>query len=154
MRWSAQGTGAACAIAAFVVDQTSKGLAIGFFSRPGEGSEVLPFFNVVLGRNRGVSFGLLAGLPWWSLASLGLAAVTLLSVWLWRARTTLGVVAIGLIIGGALGNTADRIRWGAVTDFLDFHVGQYHWPAFNLADVAIVSGVGLLLLQQTKSQSS
>jgi signal peptidase II len=96
----------------------------------------------------------LTGLPWWGLAVLGLAVVTLLSVWLWRTRTRLSGAAIGLIIGGALGNIADRIRWGAVTDFLDFHVGQYHWPAFNVADVAIVSGVGLLLLKWPKLQAS
>lgn len=76
---------------------------------------------------------------------LALAAVTGLSVWLWRTRSRLGGMALGLIIGGALGNIADRMRWGGVTDFLDFHFDTYHWPAFNFADVAIVCGVGLLL---------
>ena len=154
MKWSAQCIGSACAIAAYIVDQASKAVALEFLSRVGEGVEVLPIFNLVLARNRGVSFGLLTGLPWWGLAVLGLAVVTLLSVWLWRTRTRLSGAAIGLIIGGALGNIADRIRWGAVTDFLDFHVGQYHWPAFNVADVAIVSGVGLLLLKWPKLQAS
>ena len=154
MRWSAQGIGSACAIAAYIVDQASKAAAIGFFSGSHESVEVLPIFDVVLIRNRGVSFGLFTGLPWWGLAFLGLAAVTLLSVWLWRTRTKLGGAAIGLIIGGALGNIADRIRWGAVTDFLDFHVGQYHWPAFNLADVAIVGGVVLLLLRRPEPRAS
>lgn len=154
MKWSAQGIGSACAIAVYIVDQASKALAIAFFSGPEEGAQSLPFFNLVLTRNRGVSFGLLTDLPWWALAPLGLAGVTLLSVWLWHTRTRLNGAAIGLIIGGALGNIADRIRWGAVTDFLDFHVGQYHWPAFNLADVAIVGGMGLLLLQRPKTQTS
>lgn len=152
MRWSAQGIGVACAIAAFIADQVSKALVIGLFSGPGESVEVLPFFNVILARNRGVSFSLLKGLPWWSLAFVGLAAVTLLSVWFWRARTKWGGIAFGLIIGGAFGNIVDRIRWGAVTDFLDFHVGQYHWPAFNFADVAIVFGIGFFLLQQARRQ--
>ncbi|MBI2716251.1 MAG: signal peptidase II [Rhizobiales bacterium] len=154
MKWSAQGIGSACAIAAYIVDQASKAAASAFLSRAAESVEVLPIFNLVLTRNRGVSFSLLTGLPWWALASLGLAAVTLLSMWLWRTRAKLSGAALGLIIGGALGNIADRIRWGAVTDFLDFHVGQYHWPAFNVADVAIVSGAGLLLLQRPKPQAS
>ncbi len=153
MKWSARGIGSACAIAAYIVDQTSKAAAIAFLSRAEESVEVLPIFNLVLGRNRGVSFGLLTGVPWWALAVLGLAVVTLLSVWLWRARKKLSGASIGLIIGGALGNIADRIRWGGVTDFLDFHMGQYHWPAFNFADVGIVSGVGLLLLQGSKPEA-
>ncbi|TAJ81807.1 signal peptidase II [Reyranella sp.] len=154
MKWSAPGIGSECAIAAYIVDQVSKAAAIAFLSRPQESVEVLPIFDLVLARNRGVSFGLLTGLPWWALAALGLTAVTLLSIWLWRTRTKLSGAAVGLIIGGALGNIADRIRWGAVTDFLDFHVGQYHWPAFNFADVAIVSGVGLLFLQRSKPRAS
>jgi len=154
MKWSAKGIGSACAIAAYIVDQASKAAAIESLSGAGESVEVLPILKLVLMRNRGVGFGLLTGLPWWAVASLGLAAVTLLSVWLWRTRTKLGGAALGLIIGGALGNIADRIRWGAVMDFLDFHVGQYHWPAFNVADVAIVSGAGLLLLQRPRPQAS
>ncbi len=85
---------------------------------------------------------------------MGLTAVTLLSVWLWRTRTKLSGAAISLIIGGALGNIADRIRWGAVTDFLDLHVGQYHWPAFNFADVAIVGGAVLFLLRPPETRAS
>ncbi len=154
MRRKAQGIGFACAIAAYIADQTSKAFAIDFFSGPDKSVEMCPFFNFVLTRNRGVNFSLLSELPWWSLTLFGLAAVALLSLWLWRARTQWGGAALGLTIGGALGNITDRIRWGAVTDLLDFHVGQYHWPAFNLADVAIVCGVGLLLLQQTTSQAS
>ena len=153
MRWSARGIGSACAIALYIVDQATKGAAIAFFSRPEEIVEVLPIFNLVLTRNRGVSFGLLTALPWWGLTALGLALVTLLSVWLWRTRTKLSGAAIGLIIGGALGNIVDRIRWGAVTDFLDFHLGEYHWPAFNVADVGIVVGVSLLLLQRPKPEA-
>ena len=86
------------------------------------------------------------GAPWWVLALLALAIVAALSVWLWRAQNRLVAAALGLLIGGALGNVLDRLRHGAVTDFLDFYLGAYHWPAFNLADVAVVSGVALLLL--------
>lgn len=150
MTWSAQKVGSACAFGAYIVDQLSKGAARAFASRLEEGIEVLPVFNLVLTSNRGVSFGFLTWLPWWALAFLGLAAVTILSVWLWRTRTRLSGAGIGFIIGGALGNIADRIRWGAVTDFLDFHISNHHWPAFNFADVAIVCGVGLLLLERPK----
>lgn len=79
--------------------------------------------------------------------------VTLLSVWLWRTDTKLSGAAIGLIIGGALGNIADRIRWGAVAYFLDFHLDEHHWPAFNIADVGIVCGVSLLLLQRSSPEA-
>lgn len=140
-----QGVGIGYALAAFIVDQASKAIAISMGPRLEAGIEVLPVFNLVLVRNRGVSFGLLANLPWWALAITGLLAVTGLSVWLWRTDRKLDAAAIGLTIGGALGNITDRMRFGAVTDFLDFHVGMYHWPAFNFADVSIVSGLALLL---------
>jgi signal peptidase II len=140
-----QGVGIGCALAASIVDQASKAIAISMGPRLEAGIEVLPFFNLVLLRNRGVSFGLLADLPWWALTILGFLAVTGLSVWLWRTDRKLDAAAIGLTIGGALGNIADRMQFGAVTDFLDFHVGVYHWPAFNFADISIVSGLALLL---------
>jgi len=140
-----QGVGIGCALAASIVDQASKAIAISMGPRLEAGIEVFPVFNLVLVRNRGVSFGLLANLPWWVLAILGLLAVTGLSVWLWRTDRKLDAAAIGLTIGGALGNIVDRMRFGAVTDFLDFHVGVYHWPAFNFADISIVSGLALLL---------
>ena len=76
-----------------------------------------------------------------------LAMVIGLIIWLMRAANRLTAIALGLIIGGALANILDRLRHGAVTDFLDFYVAAYHWPAFNLADVGIVSGVSLLLLE-------
>ena len=74
------------------------------------------------------------------------AIVTVLIYWLSRAESSLLAVAIGLIIGGAIGNVIDRIRFGAVVDFLDFHVGTWHWPAFNIADSAICVGVAVMLL--------
>lgn len=119
--------------------------------------EVLPVLNLILIRNDGVSFGMLGGLaPWWALVLLALAVIAWLSVWLWRSQGRLLSVALGLIIGGALGNVVDRIRFQAVTDFLDFHLATYHWPAFNLADVAVVCGATLLVwdsLRATKQRS-
>jgi signal peptidase II len=79
-----------------------------------------------------------------SLAAI--AIVTVLTYWLSRVESPLLAVAIGLIIGGAIGNVIDRIRFGAVVDFLDFHVGSWHWPAFNVADSAICVGVAVMLL--------
>jgi len=78
---------------------------------------------------------------------LTIAIVGVLLVWLWKAKRVVDRAAISLIIGGALGNLIDRIRVGAVTDFLDFYLGPYHWPAFNLADTGIFIGTGLILIQ-------
>ena len=74
-----------------------------------------------------------------------------LLIWLWRAPDRLTAAALGLIIGGALGNVLDRLRYQAVPDFLDFHYGTYHWPSFNLADVAIFCGAALLFWDSFRS---
>jgi len=108
---------------------------------------VTGFFNLVLGFNTGVSFGLFGEAPAWLLMAFILPMVAGLLVWMTRTDSRLTAIALGLVVGGAFGNLLDRLRHGAVTDFLDFHVGAYHWPAFNFADVAIVSGVALLLIE-------
>ena len=82
--------------------------------------------------------------PWWGLVVLATAIMAGLLIWLWRAPDRLTAAALGLVIGGALGNVIDRLRYQAVPDFLDFHFGTYHWPSFNLADVAIFCGAALL----------
>ena len=82
----------------------------------------------------------------WLLSGLALAVVVALGFWLRRVAHPLVGVALGLIIGGALGNVIDRVRFGAVVDFLDFHALGYHWPAFNVADSAICVGAALLLV--------
>lgn len=140
--------GLAAAVVLFVVDQASKWLIVGVVMQPPRIIEVTPFFNLVMAWNRGVSFGLFASdstLAPWLLTALALAIAVALVVWLARAETRLQAFAIGLIIGGALGNVIDRVRFGAVADFLDFHAAGYHWPAFNAADSAITVGVVLLL---------
>jgi len=78
-----------------------------------------------------------------------LAAVIVagLSVWLWKSGNRWSGAATGLVIGGAIGNVVDRLQYGAVVDFLDFHVAGYHWPAFNVADSAICVGAGMLILE-------
>ena len=110
---------------------------------------VTPFLNLVVVWNRGVSFGMFASagaLMPWLLSGLALAVVVARGFWLRRVADPLVGVALGLIIGGALGNVIDRVRFGAVVDFLDFHALGYHWPAFNVADSAICVGAALLLV--------
>jgi signal peptidase II len=123
---------------------------------------VIPgFFDIVHTQNRGVAFGLLddsAG-GWQSaiLVVLSLAAVGLLSALLWNPRRLdpRSLWGFSLILGGAAGNVFDRIIFGRVTDFLLVYIGSYQWPAFNVADSAIVIGCGLLLLDllHTKRQA-
>ena len=98
--------------------------------------------------NRGVTFGLLAGdAPWhgWVLAGLALAVAAVLLRWLARAETRAVAVALGAVVGGALGNVVDRLRFGAVFDFVDASAWGWHWYVFNLADAAIVLGVLVLV---------
>ena len=137
--------GAVCAVTALALDQATKALTVTFASDLVAGIEVLPVLNLIYLRNPGVSFGLFGSVPWWGLTALGLVIVALLTVCLASAQSRLVAAALGLMIGGALGNLLDRVRHGAVTDFLDLHIAAYHWPAFNLADVALVGAVGLLL---------
>ena len=140
---SAKRIGAGCILAAFFIDQTTKAAAITYSIALADGIPIMPGFNLIFLRNDGVSFGMLGGVPWWVLSGLALGITVWLAVLLVRTGSHLDAAAYGLVIGGALGNTADRL-----TDFLDFYVGDWHWPAFNLADVAIVSGVALLLLSE------
>lgn len=141
-----------------VADQLSKWLILTHvmdpFSDPlmGQGRviEVTSFFNVVMVWNQGVSFGLFSNdSPYgpWLLSGVALVISGFLTVWLRKAENRLIAAALGLVIGGAIGNVIDRLRFGAVADFLDFHLAGWHWPAFNIADAAIVIGVGLILIE-------
>lgn len=146
--------GLATAIIVAVLDQLSKAAILAHFAGRGfDADRITPFFNVVLTLNRGMSFGLFNTGPGASGGTLNtvlfsLAAVIIVAgliYWLKRVSSPLLGIAIGLIVGGAIGNVVDRIRHGAVVDFLDFHMGYWHWPAFNLADSAICLGVALML---------
>jgi signal peptidase II len=111
---------------------------------------VLPFFDLVMAWNKGVSYSLFeadSDLELYVLLAVTAAATLFLAVWLWRAQTRLSGLGLGLIIGGAIGNGIDRVAYGAVADFFHFHVGSFSWYVFNLADVGIVAGVGLLLYE-------
>jgi signal peptidase II len=143
--------GLSVAIAVVALDQLSKAGIVGFFSGylPGRQEPVTSFLNIVLIYNRGMSFGLFnggGGLNALLFSLVAAAIVTVLIYWLSRVDSSLLAGAIGLIIGGAVGNVIDRVRLGAVVDFLDFHVGSWHWPAFNVADSAICIGVAVMLL--------
>lgn len=146
--------GLAVACLALLLDQVTKQTAL--VSLSGEPVQVAGFLNLRVGFNEGISFGLfaelLSGRPLALAAAMSTIAAALL-IWLWRTRQGLEAIALGAIVGGAFGNVADRLRHGAVVDFLDFHVGGYHWPAFNFADAAIVSGTFLLVFASIRSTS-
>jgi signal peptidase II len=138
----------------FVVlaDQLTKLWILSSLPLYGKRTIVPGIFNLVHVTNTGAAFGLLAGdQAWWRQAFfIVVALVALVAVFVAyrqsKARPLLFISAVGLIVGGALGNLIDRIRFGAVVDFLDFYVKNYHWPAFNVADSAITTGVGLFLI--------
>ncbi len=130
----------------FAVDQWTKQLAIDGLSNPHRVIEVTPFMNFLLEWNSGVSFGLFQGQAPWVMI-LATAAITVgFLIWMWRTRDRLLGIALALVVGGAVGNLVDRLRHGAVTDFIDMHVAGYHWPVFNIADSAITIGAVLLLI--------
>ena len=140
----------AIAVAAVALDQLSKYWILDvahLAARPP--IRVLPFFQLTMVWNQGVSFGLLradSGAGRWLLVAFALAVVVALAVWTHGVRRPLAALALGLVMGGAIGNNLiDRVRFGAVADFLDFHVLAFPW-VFNLADSAITVGVALLLL--------
>lgn len=141
--------GLGIAVLTGVLDQISKWWIIEHVMRPPHVIEVTGFFNIVLAWNRGVSFGMFNngdGGNEWLLSGLALVIVSILLVWLWRSGCRHLALSIGLIVGGALGNVIDRMTYGAVIDFLDFHVAGFHWPAFNVADSAIFIGAVVLVL--------
>ena len=119
--------------------------------------EVTPWFNLVHVLNAGAAFSFLADAGGWQrhfLTAVGLVVSALLLWMLWRGvKNRLEAVAYAGLIGGALGNVIDRLRLGAVVDYLDFHWQDWHWPAFNLADVFVVGGAGLLVLATLRSGS-
>ena len=118
---------------------------------PGERLSVTGFFNLVLVFNKGAAFSFLAGASGWQTpvfaAISSIAAVVITVLILRNAGNRMLCAALGMILGGALGNLWDRLLWGHVVDFLDFHAAGWHWPAFNVADSAITIGAGLLILE-------
>jgi signal peptidase II len=145
--------GVIAALAVLALDQASKLWLLFVFDIAHRGAvKVTPFFDLVLAWNVGISFG------WFQsdsqvaqiiLLLVKAVAVIVLTIWMTRSRTLIATVALGLIIGGAIGNAIDRFAYGAVVDFALFHLQiggkTFNWYVFNLADVAIVAGVAALL---------
>jgi signal peptidase II len=133
-----------------VVDQANKLWLLDVFDiEARQPVHLAPFFDVIAARNPGISYSLLSAhspAARWALVVFTVLATALIGFWLWRTTTRVVALALGLIVGGALGNAIDRFSYGWVADFYYFHVGNFHWYVFNLADVAIVCGVGLLLV--------
>ena len=133
-----------------VLDQASKWVILTQGPALGEAIEVTGFFNLILKFNNGISFGLFSGgtgAAWKAgvLGGLALAVSAGLLYWLARQPERLLGLAVGLIVGGALGNALDRAHQPGVVDFLDFYLAGWHWPAFNLADSSIFLGVAILV---------
>jgi len=148
--------GMATALAVFVADQLSK-LWILFWVRLEDTGPwpITPFMEFVMVWNRGISYGLFqqsSDLGRWALVALSIAASVWLSFWLRRAARRMEALALGLIIGGALGNVIDRIAYGAVADFVHLFWRDWSWYVFNIADAAIVVGVVALLYDTWASE--
>ena len=110
--------------------------------------EVTPFFNLILVWNFGVSYGMFqqsTELGRWALTAFKVAAAIALTIWAWRSQEKWLNIGLGLIAGGAIGNAIDRVLYGAVLDFAHFFWNGFSWYVFNVADAAIVVGVGFLL---------
>ena len=144
--------GLAVAVIAGVLDQASKLYLLFVYDLAAKPTRLGPFFDFVLTKNTGISYGLFASegaMGQWILLGFKAGAVALLWAWLAKAENRLTALALGLVIGGAAGNAIDRLAYGWVVDFVFFHVSgadwRFNWYVFNLADVAIVAGViGLL----------
>lgn len=148
---------ALAAVLLLVADQASKAVLLEVMAGRGwQPLELTPFFSLVMVWNRGVSFGIGGGgvMPPWAWVVLSLVIVALLLAWLRRLERPWIAAAIGAVIGGAIGNVIDRLRFGAVADFFDFHLAGWHWPAFNIADAGIVVGVAVLMLDTLFSRES
>lgn len=149
--------GVALAFVVVVVDQLSKWGAVTYLLSAGNRLSLTPFLDFTLAFNKGVSFSFLSSshgwfpqtwMPW-LLVVLSLALIGVVATWLWQSTSCWLGVAFGLVLGGAIGNLIDRLRLGAVIDFIDFHLGLggkvYHFAIFNGADTAISCGVTLIL---------
>jgi signal peptidase II len=145
----------ALAAAVVVLDYLSKLAALAGIA-PGERLEVTPFFNLVLVFNKGAAFSFLASQPGWQapfFITVAVVASIILSVLIYKNENKiLFSGGLALILGGALGNLYDRVVYGHVVDFLDFHAAGWHWPAFNVADSAITVGAGILIVESFLSK--
>ena len=141
----------ALSAAIVVLDQVTKWAVLGFFANRAPREEITGFFNLVLAYNKGAAFSMLASAPGWQtpllIAFALVAAVVVSALILRNPEKRLLCLGLALILGGAVGNLIDRMRFGHVVDFLDFHALGWHWPAFNVADSGITIGALLLILE-------
>ncbi|MGW8160892.1 MAG: signal peptidase II [Desulfobulbales bacterium] len=143
---------AAVAAVVVIVDQLTKLWIMTTFVLHGEKSVIPGFFNLVYVTNTGAAFGFLAGSKSWLRQTffIAVAIIALIVILVaydhLKKQGRIFIYSLALIAGGAIGNLLDRLRFGSVVDFLDFYVGAHHWPAFNVADSAITTGVALFIL--------
>jgi lipoprotein signal peptidase len=144
------------ALLVLAADQASKSWIVHGLDLPDLGSvRLLPVLNLTWVENRGITFGLLNGLGDLApvlLTLVALGVVVALGFWLWRSERLVVAVALGAVAGGAVGNVIDRMRYGAVVDFIHAHAFGWSWYVFNVADAAIVCGVAALLLDGLRSR--
>jgi signal peptidase II len=139
------------------LDQLSKLLVCRLWALGSLPIKIWPFLNIVYTKNRGISFGLLSTInsPYIPYILIGLAILIIGFLVTWYRRTTGALEGMGVlwIISGALGNLSDRFFWGSVVDFIDFHWGTWHFPAFNIADSLITLGTGLIIISYFAKKS-
>ncbi len=139
----------------FAIDQLHKWWMLQIFDiETWQPVTLTPFLDLILVWNQGVSYGLLKTHTQGLLIGISLMITSVLWIWSCRSNRPVAVAALGLVIGGALGNALDRYLYGAVADFFHLHWGSLSWYVFNLADVAIVAGVGLLLYESFMERST
>lgn len=151
--------GFVAALAALVLDQANKLWLIDIYGiAQHQPLRLAPFFDVIFAKNPGISYSLLSArtaFGRFALTAGALIVIAFLCVWLWRCRSRITGLGLGLIIGGALGNNAcDRFFYGYVADFYHFYIGRFSWYVFNLADVAITLGVALLLFETVAGEAA
>lgn len=144
--------GAAAAILVILLDQASKGYVFGSFG-PGGELVLLPTLSILPGWNAGTAFGFAKGASPLLLVGVALAISAGLVALLLRTSSAIQTIGLGSAIGGAIANAADRIRFGAVRDFVDVHWGPVHWPTYNFADMFVVGGLVLFALADVLAQS-
>jgi len=149
-----------------ILDQLSKWLILEYVFKPKAGGdtlvffewitspfrlpvireEILPFFNLTMVWNEGISFGLFQSGNPWPLIIMASAIAIVFTIWLCRTHKWMEIIPLSMVIGGAIGNIIDRLHFRAVADFLDFHIAGHHYPAFNLADSFISIGIVMLVV--------
>ncbi len=141
-------SGLAIALLTLIADQFSKWLIVKYFAANFINVKVTEFLNLVLVYNKGISFGLFNQFNYsnYLFCFISVLIIGFLFSWLKNSKNLAEIIALGLIIGGAIGNVIDRIIYPGVIDFLQFHWLEYYWPSFNIADSAIFIGVCILMI--------